>query len=576
MKTKYIYVFTGLWLMMALTSCKEFLDTKPLNIISDEDVFKDESLILSYLATLYDALPMDNFGNAMQGPNESAGGMGSGGDFWGYSHVRRVNALLEKLPESPLNEHLKTVLTGEAKFLRAYYYFGMVRRYGGVPIIEVVQQYTGDGDIGVYQVPRDKEVDVYDFIREDLTEAAALLPETSSKGRATKFSALALQSRAMLYAASSAKYAPVQLNGIVGIAESEQSRFWQAAFDAAAAVINSRAFSLYQRQTDLAENFAQLFLDDNNPEAMLIRYYSYPEKTHNYDRDVIPFGVRGPDGYGSGVGPVLEFVEQFELKDGSPGTLKIGTPSAPIFYDHPMDLFANHDPRLLGTVILPSSLWRGEEIDIQAGLFDQGVKIESGDPNVRYNPTTKRIDANGTIKVVGSSGFGSEKTQTGFYLRKYLDNTLARANVRTNGSSQHWVALRYGEVLLNYAEAAVELGKITEAKEAINEIRSRAGIILLTDGEVTIDRVRHERLVELGFESQSLWDYKRWRLTDRLYNNSPAGVLKCYFDIQANAYRFETSTVPNVFKTFVPTSYYTAIPASELAANPNLVQNPGY
>ncbi|GGC16832.1 membrane protein [Parapedobacter defluvii] len=576
MKTNYIYMFAGLWLMVALTSCKEFLNTKPLNIISDEDVFKDESLILSYLATLYDALPMDNFGNAMLGPNESIGGTGSGGDFWGYNHIRRVNALLEKLPASPLNENLKTTLIGEAKFLRAYYYFGMVKRYGGVPIIKSVQQYTGEGDISVYQVPRDEEVDVYNFIYEDLAEAATLLPETNSKGRATKFSALALQSRAMLYAGSSAKYAPVQLNGLVGIPESEQNRFWQSAFDAAEAIINSRNFSLYQQQTDLAENFAQLFLDDSNPEAIFIRYYSYPEKTHNYDRDVIPFGVRGPDGYGSGSTPVLEFVEQFELKDGSPGALKIGTPNAPVFYDHPMDLFADHDPRLLGTVILPASLWRGEEIDIQAGLFDQGVKIESGDPNVRYNPATKRIDANGTIKVVGSSGFGSEKTQTGFYLRKYLDNTLARANVRTNGSSQHWIALRYGEVLLNYAEAAIELGKIAEAKEAMNEIRSRAGISVLTDEEVTLDRVRHERVIELGFESHSLWDYKRWRLTDRLYNNSTVGALKCYFDIQANAYRFETSTVPNAFKTFVPTSYYTAIPASELTANPNLIQNPGY
>ncbi len=574
MKTNIIRLLTGWWLVVLATSCQDFLDTKPLNIISDENVFNDESLILSYMATLYEALPMDNFGNAMQGPNETAGGMGSGGDFWAYNHVRQVNALIEKLPGSPLNDNVKAVLMGEAKFIRAYYYFGMVKRYGGVPIIKNVQPYAGEDDISAFLVPRDKEIDVYDFIDEDLTEAASLLPETNMKGRATRFSALALQSRAMLYAASSAKYAPVQLDGLLGIPESEQGRFWERAFDAAEAVIEEHVFSLYQQHADLAENFAQLFLDNNNPEAILIRSYSYPEKTHNYDRDVIPFGVRGPDGYGSGISPILEFIEQFELKDGTPGKLNIGTPSAPVFYEQPMDLFEAHDPRLSGTVILPSSLWRGEEIDIQAGLFDDGVKIESGDPNVRYNPSTRRIDANGTVKVVGTSGFGSEKTLTGFYLRKYLDNTLARANVRTNGSSQHWVALRYGEVLLNYAEAAVELGRIAQAKEAINQIRARAGIRLLTDEEVTVDRVRNERVVELGFESHSLWDYKRWRITDRLYNNATAGTLKCYFDLQAGAYRFERSTVANVFKTFVPTSYYTAIPASELIANPKLIPNP--
>src|SRR4051794_10743742 len=134
MKTSVIYMVTGCWLMMLATSCNDFLDTEPLNIISDENVFRDESLILSYLATLYDALPMDNFGNAMSGPNETAGGMGSGGDFWAYSQVRQVNSLIEKLPESPLNDNLKAVLMGEAKFIRAYYYFGMVKRYGGVPI----------------------------------------------------------------------------------------------------------------------------------------------------------------------------------------------------------------------------------------------------------------------------------------------------------------------------------------------------------------------------------------------------------------------------------------------------------
>lgn len=571
------YIFGGLLFILPLNSCKNFLDVAPLNIINSDDVFQDETLLTSYLATLYDAVPMDNFGSYLQGPNEGIGGMGNGGDFWGYTHIRRTNNLLEKLPDAPLADNLKSTLMGEGYFLRAYYYFSMVKRYGGVPIIDHVLDYSGDGDISQYQLPRNTEKEVYDFIAEDLDRAADLLPLVNARGRATRTAAWALKSRAMVYAGSSAKYAPVQLEGLVGIPASEQNRYWEAAFDAAEKVIASEAHSLYDQSPNKSENYSQLFLDKSNPEAILIRAFSYPEKVHNYDRDVIPYGVRGPDGYSSGSTPILEFVEQFEKIDGSPGTLDIGTPASPVYYDHPLDLFASHDPRLAGTVILPFGLWRGEAIDVQAGIYDDGVKIESGDPNARYNVGTKRIDPEGTIQVVGYSGFGgSEKTQTGFYLRKYLDNTLARANVRTNGSSQHWIALRYAEVLLNYAEAAVELGRIPEAKTGVNQVRARAGIALLSDADVTRDRVRHERLVELGFESQSLWDYKRWRITDSLYNNRPAGVLKPYYDVQADAYRFERSTVPNVFKTFQPVSYYTAIPAAEIAANPKLVQNPGY
>lgn len=558
-------------------SCSEYLNVKPLNIISDEDVLKDETLLLSYVGTLYDALPLDNFGSLLNGPNESHGGTGSGGGFWGYNHVRRANNLIEKISNAPVGEKIRNTMMGEAKFIRAYYYFAMVKRYGGVPIIKEVQNYSGNDDITAYQVPRNTEVEVYDFIAEDLDGAIQLLPEINMKGRANKYSALALKSRAMLYAASSAKYAPVQLNGLVGIAESEQNRFWQSAMDAAQEIIDSDKFSLYKQNPNPVDNFSQLFLDKNNPEVMFAKYYFYPEKVHNYDRDIIPYGVRGPDGYSSGSTPILEFIEQFELLDGSPGILDIGTSSSPVLYDHPLDLFAKHDPRLAATVMLPFSLWRGDEIDVQAGVYDQGTKTETGDPNARYNINTKKIDSDGTIKVVGSNGFGgSEKTQTGFYLRKYLDSSLERANVRTNGSSQHWIAIRYAEVLLNYAEAAVELGKISQARTALNEIRSRAGIAEVNDGEVTVDKVRHERLVELGFESHSLWDFKRWRLTESLYNNKPVGVLKPFYDVRAEAYRFEKSTVPNAFKTFVQSSYYTAIPASELAANPKLVQNPGY
>lgn len=576
-----IYFFAPLLLLIISSCINDGLNVSPVNILSEDRVFQNEALLKSYLASLYDAIPMGEFYTNVSlasNTDESIGGIGNGSQWWGYTDVRRVNKLLEKLPESDLNEDLKNNILGEAHFIRAYYYLSMVKRYGGVPVVDKVQDYSIGDNVSEFQVARSTEKEVYDFIAKDLDAAASLLPETNEKGRATKSAAMALKSRAMLYAASSAKYAPVQLGGIVGIPDSEASTYWQAAFDAAEAVINSNKHSLYQKNPDKEANFQQLFLDGANPEAILVKSYSRPKKTHNYDRNVIPYGVRGPDGYSSGGAPTLRLVEQYEQNDGTSGTLDIGTPSDPVFYDHPTDLFSNSDPRLLATVIVPFSKWRGEEIDVQAGLYDQGEKVQAGDYSVLYNPNTHEIDnENGTLHIVGKSGFGgSEKTSTGFYIRKYLDTSLEQSQVRTNGSSTDWIAIRYAEVLLNYAEAAVELGNIEDAKEKLNLIRSRAGIATLDNEEITIDRIRHERLVELAFESHRWWDYRRWRIADQIFNNISVRSLRPYYDIQEDAYRFEIIDVPQATKNFNVSAYYVPIPAEELAKNPKLVQNPNY
>ncbi|MFD1143766.1 RagB/SusD family nutrient uptake outer membrane protein [Larkinella insperata] len=589
MKNKILFGLSVLIMMCLTNSCNDKrLDISPLDILTTEQVFQSEEAITAYMASLYNAIPMEdfNFGGFSADTDEAGIGMsiynsvrgGTSTQWWGYNHVRNVNNLLENLPAAKVGEGLKKNLTGEAKFIRAYYYFAMVKRYGGVPIIKTVQNYTGD-NIPELQVARSSEKEVYDFIAADLDEAASLLPETNVKGRANKYAALALKSRAMLYAASSAKYGAVLLNGVLGIAATEAPNYWKAAFDAAKAVIESGKYVLYDKNPDKQANFEQLFLDRENPEAILSRFFSYPDKTHNYDRNVIPFGIRGPDGYGSGVGPTLEMVEQFEYIDGSPGTLKIGTPTEPIYYTKPTDLFRNFDPRLQATVIVPFGEWKGSAIDVQAGIYDQGVKWESGDYSALYNLNTHQPDnANGTLRIVGLSGFGtvgSEKSASGFYVKKYMDPSLERSRVRTQGSSQPWIELRYAEVLLNYAEAAVELGNMAEAKAKVNLIRARAGIVELKDAAVTLDRVRHERLVELAFENHRWWDYRRWRVSDKLFNNTRATALKPYYDVQKKAYRFERS-VATSYKTFGVEVYYERIDPAELAKNPKLIQNPNY
>lgn len=595
MKTKRILLVTFLSLGL-LPACNDSrLDIEPLNILTLEQVFQSESALQAYIASLYNALPTEDHllyvgGNHLANHTDEAiscftderNGIGDGTlmPWWGYDHVRNVNDLIGNLPAAALGEEAKQQVLGEAYFIRAYYYFAMVKRYGGVPIIKNVQYYTGE-NLAELQVPRDKEAAVYDFIASDLDSAALLLGETNAKGRATRYAALALKSRAMIYAGSEAAYGSVRLDGIIGIPASQAEGYWQAAYDAAEEVISSGSHSLYNKlPDDKAGNFQRLFVDEeDNPEVILARYYSFPDKTHGYDNWYLPFGVRGPDGYSSRMGPTLECVEQFEYIDGTSGELKIEDESGnPIYYEHPTDLFRDKDPRFLATVIIPFSEWQGSVIDVQAGLYDQGVKHEAGDYSALYNPETHRPDnENGTIRIVGLSGLGgSEKTQTGFYIRKYLDPDLPRSRATFAGSEQQWIDLRYGEVLLNYAEAAFELGRPEDARQALNEIRERAGIRLLESDEVTLERVRHERLVELAFENHRWWDYRRWRQSDRVMNNTRFTALKPYYDLDNGAYRFETGVAGRFPKTFNVRVYKEQIDPAEIANNPELVQNPNY
>ena len=600
MKNKFIsyIIAVSFGLLLILNSCEKKLDISPLNILTADQIFASEDAVVAYLASLYNNMQKEDFmyspasflpnttDEAINCFNDQGTNIGDGTNdaWWHYDYVRYVNDLISKVPSSKLSELSKSTVLGEAYFLRAYYYFSMVKRYGGIPIVKKVLTYTGS-NLAELQVTRNKEQEVYDFIASDLDSAALLLPKTNVIGRATKGAALAYKSRAMLYAGSSAKYGSVQLGGILGIPATDANKYWQAAYDAANALIALNQYSLYSKSTDKVANFAGLFLDGttSNTEQILSEYYLYGYKSHQWDCYVIPFGIRGPNGFGARIDPTLDLVEQYEYVDGTPGTLtaaKIGTPASPVYYTNAPDLFNNKDPRFLATIIVPFSSFKGSVIDIQSGIYDQGVKVE-GAYTALYNPSTHSISATGTIHVGGLSGpTGTEVTQTGFNLKKYLDPNMAQALVTssgTTGSTQPYMMIRYGEVLLNFAEAAVELGKISDAKDKVNMIRTRAGIALLSDADITIDRVRKERNNELAFENQRWYDMRRWHTSDILFSNWWPRMLKTYYDLQQQKYRFEIGLNAGRYsKTFNPKVYYERITPSELTLNPNLVQNPGY
>jgi hypothetical protein len=614
MKKNIKYILLFLTTSIVFASCKNDLIIQPTTILGTNQVFTNENAIIAYLATLYSNLPIEDFNFTVGGFNNSFGGanrtcnysgealqcysdingdLGSGTTWgwWsgGYSTIRDVNNFIANIPSANLTPDKKLLYLGEAMFIRGYDYFGLVKRYGGVPLVKNVQTYTGN--ITPLQVPRNTEQEVYDYIGTQLDSAAMLLPATSQSGRANKYVALALKSRVMLYAATEAKYGNVQLNGLVGIPASAATAYFKAAFNAADSVMQSGLYALYNKYPDKVANFTNLFLDDDpssNREIILERNYIYPQKTHSYDLWELPFGVRGPWGYGSRMDPTLEMVEQFENVDGTPGTLQVTDINGnPIEYTNPLDIFKNKDPRLAATMILPFSTWEGTPIPVQAGIIDDAAvspnttvygrkTVTAGNYNQLYDINTHQIDANGTLQVVAINGIqGNETSPTGFYIRKYLNFNMPQGQAYGNNSTQSYFDIRYAEVLLNYAEAAIELGDVADAESAVNQIRDRAGIAELTDAEVTRDAVRQERTVELAFESQHYWDIRRWHIADQLIINKKFTALYPYYDLQNHAYVFTKVPVGNQY-TFLPELYYEKIDPGQISADPKLIQNPLY
>ena len=588
-------------LVMALSfySC-DYLDVPPINIIQDDAIFNSESGITSYMTTLYYDLPIEDFRYTQQGFNVSGKGQGrlpnvSGeamcsssddistigdGTWWGcwdYGKIRRVNYFLKNFPAYKSNFQ-NTVLAdawmGEAHFIRAYCYFAMVKRYGGVPILREPQEYVGD--IESLKVPRDTEKACYDFIAEDLDEAFRLLPDNEEilgKGRATKYAALALKSRAMLYAGSIARYGTVDLNGLVGIDKALANDYFELAYKAVKELEKSKRFSLYRKNSDKEKNFAELFLAEDSPENIFCKYFQRNVNAHGWDVYFVPYQYRG-NGFSSNMNPTLEFVEMFEHKDGTPANF--AERAKDTYFDDPSELFQNMDARFGGSIIYPNAIFKGEPCSIQKGLIiEDGSKKENA---TNYEEAVYTANDGQVYHIVGKSGSGNYSgNMTGFFMRKYLNENMPQSEVIENYSEQHWIEFRYAEALLNGAEAAVEMGQhLDDALLWINDIRSRADIKQLSLSDLTVDKVRHERRIELAFENHTYWDLRRWRIADKEIENKQYTGLCPYFDINKQKYIFEEVVANKYYYSFDVKMYYERIPDGEIAKNEKLKQNPYY
>ncbi|NII82165.1 MULTISPECIES: RagB/SusD family nutrient uptake outer membrane protein [unclassified Pedobacter] len=578
-------------LLTGIISCKkDFLDREPKNLVSENVAYGSISGVTALTVTLYDGLPTEDFDYTV---SDEAGFpstttdeavrsyvwgsinnavMGNWYGNWNYSRIRRVNDFIEKIPNAAIDNDSKKRFLAEARFIRAFEYFSLVKRYGGVPLVTKVQEYKTGDDVAGLIVQRSKEQDIYDFISTELDAVVNDLPEDygndpANAFRVNKYAALALKSRAMLYAASSAKYGTVQLNGLVGITPGLANAYWQKAMDAADLIIKSGKYELYDVNADKAANFQQLFLTLGNSEAIFTKVYQSPDKAHSFDFYNAPQSFRVD--YGNATNPTLEMVEEFEYKDGSPGILKVNDAAGnPIVYNKPADLFKDKDPRMFATILTPFDSWQGGVVEIRRGVIDNGVKKTSESLSAVY-------PAGGTFNIVGKDGplTTNDPTKTGFYIKKFMDPVN---RVPYGRSTTPWMIFRYAEVLLNYAEAAYELGNSSAAIDAVNQIRKRAGIA--TVGSITIDKIRHERKVELAFENHRFWDIRRWHNATTILTNTQFHALYPWIMWQNGVdpgnmkYTFEKAIAPKLTRTFPEKLYLEPVPQQ----NPPYIQNPGY
>lgn len=631
--SKYLLLLA---LACGMPSCMD-LDIPPMNVVQDKDIFGSESGIKAYLARVYGQVPMEDFRYSPErGLNNfwiiepspyytgeavsSLGAKTENTKYWGdaYRQIRDVNYFLETLPQYEANfskEQLDT-WKGEMLFARAFTYFALAKRYGGVPLVNEVLKYP-DQPVDELKIPRSSEEATYDAIKKDLDDAYTLLPETNQVGRATKYAAAALKSRAMLFAGSIAKYNTItnfddKNVRLCGIPAEKAADYFKEAYDAAKLLEGH--FELYKgawKDGDKEaqyQNYVDLFFAEGSKENILVREYQYPNSVHGYDCYCIPRQYM-VGGYSSYVNPTLDFVEMFEgfPKDTEGKTLTVGTNGKYVLYDNLTDFFKNAEPRLRATVILPGDEFKGDTLDVRRGIYKgdtnggiepllkQGTieKYEASEAKDRIVTSSSATQdaytlADGTkMTPAGRSGrFANDGTcaRSGFSVRKWMNPDMEAALVLENHSDQTWIEIRYAEVLLNRAEAAMELAEAgkgsdykDDAMQCINDIRERAGATLVKNvGDMAIDTVRIERRKELSFENKTWWDLKRWRILDKEQNNRIYRVLMPFFVDKEYKWFFDARYDEDATKfTFDTKWYYVDIPSDEIVKN-GIKQNPGY
>ena len=592
---KHIYKLV-LLVCLTLTACNDnFLNVDPVDRYSDAVVWTDESLITAFVNNIYEGqkwgfhtvmlsslcdesmevwawesqpVVMSELSPSYQGilaPN-----------FWImtfhninwnnlYKNIRACNIFFENAEKYALEGDAVDRLKGEVHYLRAYFYYWLMSQWGGVPLIE--KSYTPADEL---LVARNSFEETINFIVKDLEAAATALPLTGDKARATKGAALALKARVLLYAASDlyvsqSKWASGYKNPeLIGYTGGDRAERWRKAKEAAKDVMDLGIYHLYgeaggwANASEATQNYVNIFLCHNSDEDIMIQYYDFVN--HKSDDFQLPrVGLfNSPNGFHGWGGntPTGQLVDSYEMNDGS--KFNWSNPQ------HAARPYENRDPRFYAGIMYNGSHWRQRPDDaiasdpdgiVQPAFYQQADGSYTAGLDTRQGPIE---DWNGTY--------------TGYYMRKFLDPSV---NHQYDKQPYPWRQIRYAEVLLNYAEACLELREDDEARQTINLIRKRAGMpdIPSTEtGDALMEHYRNERKIELAYEQHRYFDIRRWMIAPDAIK--PAQGIDIRYPYGAQEPTYEVIQVQE--RKWNDKSYLMPIYLDEMNKNNLLIQNPGY
>lgn len=529
----------------ALTlSCTKMLDMTPTNLVSDKVMWEStknaEWAINSLYGYIYDIMASQsvvgltesltdmmkygsyNYNSLAYIPSEFAYGedntmkatyVDSYMGYWAnrYACVIDTDKALYSLKKfGQMGDDDKTRLEAEIRFIRAYCYFDLVKRYKDIII------YDENLDAIVKDKELSTEAQAWDFIQADLDFAAANLPEKAAAGgRLDKGAAYAFITRAMLYAK--------RYDAVI----------------AAAKEVKDLGY-------DLEKNYADSYSKSTtagNVEAILQYHFSRADNiTQSFDYYYTPggdFSLNGATGGGYGT-PTQELVESYEKATGGAVDWSAwhttGVTATP-----PYDQL---EPRFHATVLYNGSSWKGRTVEPYLGGADGFCEW-----NVEPEPRGR--------------------TTTGYYLRKMVDET--HNVIQYSSGVQPFTVIRYAEVLLNKAEALYYTGTEGEANSIVNDIRARVGLPPVSkDGADLMAAIRQERKVEFAFEGLWYWDLRRWGIAHEAYPTGLSGYQVHGFKITKTddgTFTYDYISVDDKNRNFPQRLYRFPLPADELNNN---------
>jgi len=545
-------------------SCEDYLDTYPGDKYDDATIWKNTNLIEDFLFGIYEGIPyphtwltnaslvdesvpIQNDGimdrvlqssMTAEEPGAFRANWASCMDGWWwnyvYSDIRGCNLFFDKikLAGNTTGEY-KEQMIGEVHFLRAYFYYLLLAQYGGVPIIDWVMNIGED-----YNIPRNTFQETVDFIIADLDAAIQddRLAKQTDKTRATVGAVLALKSRVFLYAASdlyhnTSLWAPgYEHPELIGYTSDNQAELYQEARAAAEAAMN-QGYALYNSQADPTENFQELFLQMSSDEQIFIT--KLDKVNHYWAMDFFAWVSGAPSFGGWALNQVTgNLANAFENIDGTKFN----------FTAQSADPYADRDPRFNATILHQGSPWYKNSNGI---LTPDTIDITTG-TGVDYN----------------------KGNTTGYYIKKFIspsDNDYYMGTPQP----QPYIQIRYAEVLLNYAEACLGIGDEGSARQALNQVRQRAGmpdVPASESGQALLDRYRNERRVELALETQRFWDVRRWMIAPEAYTEA--------YGVEYNSTGYHEVVFEQ--RQWNDRNYLVPFLYEEMQKNTAIIQNPGY